>query len=132
MATKNLEVNLTPQNQEWIKLIPNTPINQDIVFNKLIEMAISEGLLLEVISNSLTVGDLSKFKNAYGKMQSKRAGFLEDLDVTPTHVERKTIKQTFVEEVETEEVDPKPTPKKIVKKAPKKEVKSHGFDEDTF
>lgn len=130
MANK-LEVSLTPQNQEWIKLIPNAPVNQDIVFNKLIEMAINEGLLLEVISNSLTVGDLSKFKNAYGKMQSKRAGFLEDLDVTPTHVERKTIKQTFVEEVETETIDPEPT-RKVVKKASKKEVKSHGFDEDTF
>jgi len=130
MANK-LEVSLTPQNQEWIKLIPNTTVNQDIVFNKLIEMAISGGLLLEVISNSLTVGDLSKFKNAYSKMQSKRAGFLEDLDVTPTVTERKSIKQTFVEEVETETIDPEPV-RKVVKKSPKKEVKSHGFTEDSF
>ncbi len=127
----NLEINLTPQNQEWIKLIPNAAVNQDIVFNKLIESAISEGLLLEVISNSLTVGDLSKFKNTYSKMQSKRAGFLEDLDVTPTHVERKSVKQTFVEEVEEEEIIPEPK-KKVVKRSPKKELKSHGFDEDTF
>ena len=126
-----LEVNLTPQNQEWIKLIPNSTLNQDIIFNKLIEMAISEGLLLEVISNSLTVGDLSKFKTAYSKMQSKRAEFLDDLDVTSTHVERKSTKQTFVEEVEEEVVEPTPAPKKTVKKTPKPKT-THGFDEDTF
>jgi len=125
----NLEVNLTPQNQEWIKLIPNSAVNQDIVFNKLIEMAISDGLLLEVISNSLTVGDLSKFKTAYSKMQAKRAGFLEDLDVAPTVTERKKP-VTEANDVEVEEVEittPKP-----VRKAKKAAVKSHGFDEDTF
>lgn len=124
MANK-LEVNLTPQNQEWIKLIPNTSVNQDFVFNKLIEIAIQEGLLLEVISNSLTVGDLSKFKTVYSKMQSKRASFLDDLDVSTTHVERKSVKQNYVEEVE--EVEPK-----VAKNTPKKEVKSHGFTEDSF
>ena len=125
MANK-LEVNLTPQNQEWIKLIPNSVMNQDIVFNKLIEMAICDGLLLEVISNSLTVGDLSKFKTAYSKMQSKRAGFLEDLDVVPTATERKKA-QTEVEVEVVENTPPKP-----VRKAKKPAVKSHGFDEDTF
>jgi hypothetical protein len=129
--SNKLEVNLTPQNQEWIKLIPNANVNQDIVFNKLIETAISEGLLLEVISNSLTVGDLSKFKTTYSKMQSKRAGFLEDLDVTPPHIDRKKVTQTFVEEIEEEEIEPTPT-RKVIKKTPKKEVKSHGFTEDSF
>jgi len=123
MANK-LEVYLTPQNQEWIKLIPNSLVNQDIVINKLIEVAISDGLLLEVISNSLTVGDLAKFKNAYSKMQSKRVGFLEDLDVTAIQVERKKV-------VNNELVVEAEVPKKATTVA-KKTVKSHGFDEDTF
>lgn len=124
-----LEVNLTPQNQEWVKLIPNSVVNQDIVFNKLIEMAIIDGLLLEVISNSLTVGDLSKFKNAYSKMQSKRASFLEDLDVTMVQVERKkVVHNELVVEEEVEEVEEPKKVKKVVKKKPT----THGFDEDTF
>ena len=40
MATPKFEVDLTPQNEEWIKLIPNAPKNMDIIINKLIEQAI--------------------------------------------------------------------------------------------
>lgn len=127
---KKFEVNLTPQNEEWIKLIPNATQNNDIIFNKLIEMGINEGLLLEVISQSLTVTDLNKFKNAYAKMQSKRAEYMADLDVQPMHVERKRVVQTQSVEVEQEEIIPEeieaPEPPKKTKKH------SHGFDEDTF
>jgi len=124
--SKNFELDLTPQNEEWVKLIPNATKNMDIVFNKLIEMAINEGLLLEVISQSLTVTDLQKFKTTYSKMQTKRAGFLNDLDVAPIQTERKKVTQTQTIEVEAETIS-KPT-----KQKPKKEVKSHGFDEDVF
>jgi len=126
--SKNFELDLTPQNEEWIKLIPNATKNMDIVFNKLVEMSINEGLLLEVISQSLTVTDLQKFKNTYSKMQTKRAGFLNELDVSSTQAERKKVTQTQTIEVETEaETVSKPT-----KQKQKKEIKSHGFDEDTF
>ena len=128
--SKNFEVDLTPQNEEWIKLIPNAIKNLDIVVNKLVETAINEGLLLEVISQSLTVQDLQKFKNSYGKMQTKRAGFLDELDVAPTHIERKKVTQTMVAEVEHEIVAPI-----IQKKKPaiaKKKPTTHGFDEDIF
>jgi len=133
--SKKFELNLTPQNEEWIKLIPNAAQNNDIVFNKLIEMAINEGLLLEVISQSLTVTDLNKFKNVYAKMQSKRAEYMAELDVTPAHVERKRVVQTSSIEVEQEVVDADDyeevveTPKTPAKK--EKKI-SHGFDEDTF
>ncbi len=126
---KNFEVDLTPQNEEWIKLIPNAPKNMDIVFNKLIEIAINEGLLLEVISQSLTVADLKKFKTTYGKMQTNRAGYLEDLDVAPMQTERKKVTQTVIAEVEEEMIHPEP--KKKAAKLQKKPT-THGFDEDTF
>lgn len=133
---KKMEVNLTPQNDEWINLIPNAQQNLDIVFNKLIEMAINEGLLLEIISQSLTLNDLSKFKSSYSKIQAKRAEYMADLDVQPMHVERKRIVQTQTVEVEQEVQDAdeievrqqknhKPT-KKVTK------THSHGFEEDSF
>ena len=127
--SKNFEIDLTPQNEEWIKLTPNTTKNTDIIFNKLIETAINEGLLLEVISQSLTLADLKKFKTTYGKMQTNRAGFLDELDVVPTHVERKKVTQTVIAEVEEETVAPAPPKKKT---QPKKKPTTHGFDEDTF
>lgn len=126
------EISLTPQNDEWIKLIPNAGVNTDIIMNKLIEMAVNEGLLLEVISQSLTVADLSKFRNSYAKMQAKRAEYMAELDVTPTHVERKRVVQTQTVEVEQEEIIPEavaPKPKAQAKPAKKL---STGFDEDTF
>lgn len=132
MASKKFEINLTPQNEEWIKLIPNQTQNNDIVFNKLIEMAINEGLLLEVISQSLTMGDLSKFKTAYGKMQTKRAGFLDELDVTPSHVERKRVVQTMSVEVDEEEILPTVEIKEPPKQKKKVAEKKVGWDEDTF
>lgn len=136
MSNKKFELTLTPQNDEWVKLIPNASQNNDIVFNKLIEMAINEGLLLEVISQSLTVADLSKFRTAYSKMQSKRAEYMNDLDVQPMHVERKRVVQTQTVEVENEVVDADDYEEVVVtnkQKSVKKEKKmSHGFDEDTF
>ena len=136
MANKKFELTLTPQNEEWIKLIPNASQNNDIVFNKLIEMAINEGLLLEVISQSLTVMDLNKFKNGYSKMQTKRAEYMNELEIQPMHVERKRVVQTQTIGVEEEIQDaddyeevvetPKPKPAKKEKKM------SYGFDESTF
>jgi len=125
--SKNFEVDLTPQNEEWIKLIPNASKNSDIIFNKLIEPSINEGMLLEIISQSLTLSDLKKFKTSYGKMQTNRAGFLHELDVTPTHIERKRVTQTVTSELDEELIEPEP-PKKTVKKVEKKV----GWDEDTF
>jgi len=130
MSIKKFEVTLTPQNEEWIKLIPNATQNSDIVFNKLIEMAINEGILLEVISQSLTVTDLSKFKTSYSKMQSKRAEYMSALDITPSHIERKRVVQTQSTGVEEEEIIPEEI---IPEKQSKKEKKmSHGFSESTF
>jgi pyruvate formate-lyase activating enzyme-like uncharacterized protein len=135
---KKFEVNLTPQNEEWIKLIPNAVQNNDIIFNKLVEMAINEGLLLEVISQSLTVGDLSKFKTAYSKMQAKRAEHMAELDVQPMHVERKRVVQTQTVEVESEVVDAEDFEEVVEAPKPAKKEKkmSHGFgngfDESTF
>lgn len=131
MAAKKFEIVLTPQNEEWVKLIPNPNQNMDIVFNKLIDSSINEGLLLEVISQSLTVSDLAKFKNAYAKIQLKRAEHMADLEISPPHIERRKVVQTQSVEVEAEDIIPEdipaPTP------TPKKEKKfSHGFDESTF
>ena len=129
MATKKFELNLTPQNEEWVKLIPNQSQNVDIVFNKLIESSINEGLLLEVISQSLTVSDLYKFKNAYSKIQSKRAEHMASLEITPAHIERRRVVQTQTIEVEEEEI----IPEDIQPPKHKKEKKvSHGVDESTF
>jgi len=125
--SKKFEVNLTPQNEEWINLIPNASKNIDIIFNKLIETSINEGLLLEIISQSLTLPDLKKFKTSYGKMQTSRAGFLQDLNITPQQIERKRVTQTVTSELDDELVEPEP-PKKTVKKVEKKS----GWDEDTF
>ena len=134
MATKKFELNLTPQNEEWVKLIPNPAQNMDIVFNKLIDTSINEGLLLEVISQSLTVSDLSKFKNSYSKVQTKRAEHMADLEITPAHIERKKVVHTQSIEVEEEEIIPEelpPPPKPKTKPAPEKKI-SHGFDESVF
>ena len=60
-------------------------------------------------------------------MQTNRAGFLDELDVVPTHVERKKVTQTVIAEVEEETVAPEPPKKKS-----KKEDKQVGWDEDTF
>lgn len=132
MSVKKFEFQLTPQNEEWVKLIPNPTQNIDIVFNKLIDASINEGLLLEVISQSLTVTDLSKFKTAYSKIQSKRAEHMADLEITPPHIERRKVTHTQSVEIEEEEIIPEelhiPPPKPV-----KKEKKiSHGFDEQIF
>lgn len=129
MASKKFEINLTPQNTEWFSLIPNPESNNDIIFNKLFEMAINEGLMLEVISASLTVSDLSKFKSVYSKMQSKRAEFFNDMHITPTHTERKKVTQTISTEVEEETIIPEVIEKP---KADQKKKTVHGFDESTF
>ena len=128
---KAFEINLTPQNDEWIKLIPtSSPQNIDIVMNKLIDAAINEGLLLEIISQSLTISDLAKFKTLYSKMQSKRIEYITELEITPTQVERKKVIQSQPVEPVIETDIPEELP---VKPAPNKGKKvSHGFDESTF
>lgn len=128
---KAFEINLTPQNDEWIKLIPtSSPQNIDIVMNKLIDAAINEGLLLEIISQSLTISDLAKFKTLYSKMQSKRLEYMTELEITPTQVERKKVIQSQPVEPVIETEIPEELP---VKPAPNKGKKvSHGFDESTF
>lgn len=128
---KAFEINLTPQNDEWIKLIPtSSPQNIDIVMNKLIDAAINEGLLLEIISQSLTISDLAKFKTLYSKMQSKRIEYITELEITPTQVERKKVIQSQAIESDIETDIPEELP---VKPAPNKGKKvSHGFDESTF
>ena len=128
---KAFEINLTPQNDEWIKLIPtSSPQNIDIVMNKLIDAAINEGLLLEIISQSLTISDLAKFKTLYSKMQSKRIEYITELEITPTQVERKKVIQSQPIESDIETDIPEELP---VKSAPNKGKKvSHGFDESTF
>lgn len=128
---KAFEINLTPQNDEWIKLIPtSSPQNIDIVMNKLIDAAINEGLLLEIISQSLTISDLAKFKTLYSKMQSKRLEYMNELEITPTQVERKKVIQSQPVEPVIETDIPEELP---VKPAPNKGKKvSHGFDESTF
>ena len=128
---KAFEINLTPQNDEWIKLIPtSSPQNIDIVMNKLIDAAINEGLLLEIISQSLTISDLAKFKTLYSKMQSKRLEYMTELEITPTQVERKKVIQSQPIESDIETDIPEELP---VKPVPNKGKKvSHGFDESTF
>ena len=128
---KAFEINLTPQNDEWIKLIPtSSPQNIDIVMNKLIDAAINEGLLLEIISQSLTISDLAKFKTLYSKMQSKRIEYITELEITPTQIERKKVIQSQPVEPVIETDIPEELP---VKPAPNKGKKvSHGFDESTF
>ncbi len=129
---KAFEINLTPQNDEWIKLIPtSSPQNIDIVMNKLIDAAINEGLLLEIISQSLTISDLAKFKTLYSKMQSKRIEYMTELEITPTQVERKKVIQSQPVESVIETDIPEELPVKPA--APNKGKKvSHGFDESTF
>lgn len=138
MAEKKFEIVLTPQNDEWIKLIPNASQNMDNVINKLLSASINEGLFLEVISQSLTLADLAKFKASYSRLQLKRAEHMADLEITPTHVERRKVVQTQTVEVDEEDIVPEdlPTPKQP-KSAPssKKESKKqlgHGFTEDSF
>lgn len=129
--SKLLDVNLTPQNQEWVKLIPNPTQNLDIVFNKLIDSAINEGLLLEVISQSLTVSDLSKFKNACVRMQAKRAAHMADLEIAPPQIERSKVVRTENIEVEEEVVvSEEIKPNKPIKK--KEKDLSSGFSETSF
>lgn len=128
---KGFEINLTPQNDEWIKLIPNSPQNVDIVMNKLIEAAINDGMLLEIIAQSLTVPDLLKFKTMYSKMQLKRVEYMSDLEITPHHIERKKVVQTQIIETDSEEIIPEEiTVKQTTPIKPKKP--SHGFSEDSF
>lgn len=124
MANKKFEVILTPHNEEWLKLIPNPSQNIDIIFNKLIDITKDDGLLLEIISHSLTVSDLAKFKNAYSKMNTKRAEHVAGLDLNKFD----PPKSIHPKIVDTEElpVEPKTTNSKKEKKI------SHGFDESTF
>ncbi len=129
MTSRKLEVNLSPQNEEWINLIPNLIQNGDIVFNKLIDMAINEGLFLEVISQSLTVSDLSKFKNAYSRIQAKRSAHMAELETTPLYTERKKSSNNDTFEGE-EEIILEET-KTLHHKKPEKKM-THGFDEETF
>jgi len=135
MAQNKLEIVLTPQNDEWIKLIPNQTQNLNIVFNKLIDAAIGEGLLLEVISQALTISDLSKFKTSYARIQSKRAEYMADLEITPPHIERRKVVQTQSIEIDEEDIIPEDIKPVSTQSAasPKKEKKiSHGFDESVF
>ena len=126
---KTFELSLTPQNEEWVKLIPNHTQNIDIIMNKLIDTAISEGLMLEVISGTLTITDLRKFSASYEKLQSTRASFFEGLDIAPVHTERKKVTQTVSTEIEQETIEAKPKKEKTKKENTKKAV---GFDEDVF
>jgi hypothetical protein len=138
MADKKFEINLTPQNDEWIKLIPNASQNMDNVVNKMISAAINEGLFLEVISQSLTLADLSKFKSAYARLQTKRAEHMADLEITPTHTERRKVVQTQTVEVDSEDIIPEDLPsqkQKSTQSSSKKDTKKqlgHGFTEDSF
>lgn len=120
MATKKFEINLTPQNDEWVKLIPNPSQNMNNLFNKLIDASIDEGLFLEVVAQSLTVPDLAKFKTAYSKLQTKRAEHIADLEMSSGQIERR---KTVVQPIEEEVV---PTKKET------KKTHSHGFTEDSF
>lgn len=133
MAEKKFEIRLTPQNEEWVNLIPNGSQNTDIVMNKLISASINEGLFLEVISQSLTLADLAKFKVSYSRLQTKRAEHMADLEITPTHVERKKVVQTQTMEIEQEEIIPEDLPVQKSKNVTKPtKITSHGFDEQSF
>jgi hypothetical protein len=133
MTSKKFEISLTPQNDEWVNLIPNPSLNVDIIFNKIIDAAINEGLFLEVISQSLTLNDLAKFKSSYTKMQTTRAKHMADLEITPVHTERKRVVQTQTVEIGKEEIIPEEISVIVEPKAEKKEKKmSHGFSEESF
>jgi len=127
MPNKSLTVNLTPQNEEWISLIPNQTQNLDIFFNKLIDFSISDGLFLEVISQSLTVADLSKFKTAYSRIQAKRAVHMAELETTPLYVDKRKTNDSLTEEDEIIQEESSVVP-------PKKQEKklTHGFSETEF
>jgi hypothetical protein len=133
MPNKKFEIQLTPQNDEWINLIPNPTQNMDVIFNKIVDLVINEGIFLEVISQSLTLNDLSKFKMTYAKMQATRAKHMLDLEITPTQTERKKITQIKTVEVEKEIIIPDEIKVPVETKIEKKEKKmSHGFSEESF
>ena len=123
MTAKKLELELTPQNEEWIKLIPNPTKNLNIVLNRLIDVCMNDGMLLEVISQSLTVSDLSKFKTGYSRMQRKRAEHMADLDVSLPHIERKRL--------DDEEPSMEVSSKEDLTTKKEKKI-SHGFTEEQF
>lgn len=129
---KKFEIQLTPQNEEWIGLIPNPLQNVDILFNKLFDSAVNGGNFLEIISQSLTLNDLAKFKVAYNKMQQKRAEHIAGLDIggqdkknqmVVEQIQQNTVEKEIFEDVKkTKEEKPAKKEKKI----------SHGFDEMEF
>lgn len=129
MTDKKFGINLTPQNDEWIKLIPNPNQNMDFVINKLVSVCINDGTFLEIISQSLTLSDLSKFKLAYSKLQSKRAEHIADLDINSAQPERKKTPTVNVDSDGFNEITKSPQP--IIKKDAKKQL-GHGFAEDSF
>jgi len=133
MSVKKIDLKLSPQNDEWMKMIPNIAQNRDIILNKLIEVSINDGLLLEIISQSLTITDLSKFKDIYTKMYTERAQHISDLENPSIHIERK--KKIHVEKTEVYDdiscSDGNPIPLKA-KQITTQEKNSNGFDEQTF
>jgi len=115
MSKKNeIILDLTPQNLEWIELIPFQNKNIEIVFNKLLSTSIENSNFLEVISKTLNVSDLQKFKTSFLKMQNKRN---ECLEILKCPTESKNLLKENISE-EKIEIDVVKTP--------------HGFAEDTF
>lgn len=126
MAIKKFEVKLTPQNEEYVNLIPNLTLNLDIILNKMIDAAVEDGTLLSTTTTSLNVNDLSRFKSSYEKLQSKRKSYMDALEVTLPYTKR-SVADVYEEDV-YEVVD------EPVERLPKvKEQKlSHGFTETDF
>lgn len=132
MSHKKIEFIVMPQNEEWINLIPNMEKNKDIIFNKLIELAVNDGLILDAVAASLTVADLFKFKASYSKMQSKRAEFFDEVGATnrAPKVSKRQSKIDETVESEVEAAQEQTIPVQPIKKEVKK--MTHGFDEDSF
>lgn len=133
MASKNFEIQLTPQNDEWVKLIPNSDQNMHLIMNKLIEHCIDDGVFLAIISKSLTLADLIKFKSAYSKLHSKRMEYITALDIRlsqqlevkkPIQMIEDIQPQIFIESSDEVSI---PTPPIQSKKANKS-----GFTEDAM
>jgi len=83
-AKDTLSIKLNPQNEEWIGLIPNQTKNLDNFFNKLIEESVRSGDFIRIITETLSITDLQKFKVSYTRLNSKIEKCLEELEVEKT------------------------------------------------
>ena len=112
----------------------------DILFNKLIDVSINEGLFIKIISQTLTVSDLAKFKTVYTKMNIKRLEHIADLKITPLQIEQKEMISTQIIEYDDslmtnttkEEMFTMDTIKEEIESPKKEKQQNHGFDEDSF